>query len=267
MSKADIEFVQSFCRRYVNKAVREHFNDVGTDSDGTQTTSNPRSASKRLCLHEDTDPITLTAIRLLFWWIEAKGLFNEVIYGIPSDNFHESVVFKPQIVLHWRESREDAKTNNRYPTKARYSIRWKGEYATTTDVDKIRKKINNIFNKPTVHKFRKGREKYSYRDKIKGYEFIVTAFDVTEAKDVINKLLEIQDDHPLNEECLTKSISNENFTDRETIKVNGVIHTKPKKRPIGTVRFTHAEFKVHGMTRDILLTDSNGVNIPATTSE
>ena len=90
MSRQDVEYFQSFIRRYVNRAVREHFADVTGDDDDSLSIDVPRQAIKRICLHKDTDPITLTIGRLLIWWIEAKGLFNEVIYGIPSTDFEIS---------------------------------------------------------------------------------------------------------------------------------------------------------------------------------
>jgi hypothetical protein len=85
------------------KVVKEHFKDVAGDNEATLSKSVPRSAVKLVCLHKDTDPITLTVVRLLIWWVEARGLFNEIIYGIPADTFHETVRFQPQIKLFWRE--------------------------------------------------------------------------------------------------------------------------------------------------------------------
>ena len=262
----DVEFLQSFVRKYINKVVREHFKDIDVEEDSSLSTGTARKAIKRICLHKDKDSLTLTVARLLIWWVEAKGLLEDVFYAIPTSTFHESVVFKPQIVIEWRESKKDAQSNNRYPTKARYSIRWRGDYSTRNDIDQIRTKINNIFNKPNPHFFTKGKEKYSYKDKAKGYEFIVSAKDETEAKKVINSLLEIQDDNPLNEDYLTKSTVQGTTNTTETVKVNGETFKLPKRRPIGKVTFNRAEFKVHGMTNDILLTDRTGVNLPSSSS-
>ena len=263
MSTNQVEVVQSFIRRYINKAIREHFSDVSGLDEGSLNLSVPRQAIKLVCLHQDKDPIMLTILRLLIYWVEARGLFNEIIYGIPAQNFHETVIFKPQIALYWREDKDDAKAANRYPARARYTVRFKKNVTTRTDIDRIRIKINNIFNKPTTHKFWKGREKFSYRDKILGYEFIITARDESEARDVINALLEIQGDQPLVEKYLTRSTSDRNWNERETVRVDGEVHEKPKPRPIALVKFTHAELKVHGMTQDILLTDNQGLRVPA----
>ena len=265
MSRQDVEHFQSFCRKWINKVVREHFKDLPPGTDGSLDTDSPRGVIRDVCLHKDTDTMTLTIGRMLTWWVEARGLFEDVIYGIPSTDFHETQKFLPQITIYWKESIKDAKLENRYQIKARYTVRWKGDYATKTDIDIIRVKINNIFNKPVTHSFYKGREKWSYYDLEKGYRLIVTARDETEAKDVINKLLEIQGDNPLIEANLGKSTKDKNWNQKETVRVNGELYDKPKQRPIGKVRFVRAEFKVHGMTRDILLTDDKGVLMPGAT--
>ena len=76
----------------------------------------------------------------------------------------------------------------------------------------------SIFNTPRPHSFVKGREKFSYRDKINGYEFIITARDKSEAKDVINKLLEIQGDNPVTSSRLSLPWGNRK---RASIVANG----------------------------------------------
>ena len=264
MSRPDVETFQSFCRKYVNKALVVHFSDLTENNPDDLSLTSPRQVIKRICTHKDTDTMTLTIGRLIFWYFEVKGLLNEYLYMIPATDFHETQKFKPQIKLLWREDYDDARNNNRLPTKARYTVRWRGDYATKNDIDRIKLKINSIFNRPTVHSFYKGRIKYSYYDQEKGYRLLVTARDETEAKDVINKLLEIQDDNPLNEEYFGIHTKEANWNETETIRVAGDTHKKPKRRPVGKVKFVKAEFKVHGMTHDILLTDRYGVNLPST---
>ncbi|NJO98674.1 MAG: hypothetical protein HC764_23950 [Pleurocapsa sp. CRU_1_2] len=110
MASNDIEIVQSFIRKYINKAVKEHFKDQVGEDETSLSKSTPRSAIKLVCLHKDTDPITLTGIRLLIWWVEARGLLDEFIYGIPYSQFHETVQFLPQIKLFWREKNRFSKS-------------------------------------------------------------------------------------------------------------------------------------------------------------
>ena len=262
MSRQDVEHFQSFCRKWINRTVKEHFKDLPAGTDGSLDTNSPRAVIRDVCLHKDTDPMTLTIGRLLIWWVEARGLLDEYIYGIPATNFHESVRFLPQIKLFWREDKKDAKTADRYPARAQYTVRYRGGYATRADLETLKSKLTRIFNTSVPHSFYKGREKFSYRDKEKGYEFIITARDETEAKDVINKLLEIQNDNPLNEVLLTRSTSDKNWNAKETVRVAGELYTKPKKRPLAKVVFTHAEFAVHGMAKDKTLISNLSERIP-----
>lgn len=262
MASNDIELFQSFCRKFFNRTVIEHFKDVTNDDPDTLSRSVPRQLIKRICLHKDKDPMILTVGRLLIWWVEARGLLDEFIYGIPATTFHETVRFQPQIKLFWRERTKEAATNNRYPARAAYTVRFKGDVSSRADIVALRNKVERIFGGSTPHSFTKGREKYSYRDKEKGYEFIITAQNEAEAKSVINALLEIQGDNPLKEELLTRSTSEKNWNAIETVRVNGQAYTKPKQRPVAKVYFTHAELAVHGMARDITLVSVIPAKVP-----
>lgn len=262
MASNDIELFQSFCRKYVNKQVKNHFSDITGNDDASLSRSTPREIIKRICLHKNDDSLTLTISRLLLWWVEAKGLFGEYIYGIPAINFHETVRFKPQIKLFWEEKLEDAKANGRRQLEARHTVRYRGNYETANDLADLATKIRSIFNNPSTHNFKKGRNKYSYRDKIKGYQFIITADSEDEARKVINALLEIQDDNPLTESLLTTSTKEKDWDKVETITVGGETFTKPVERKIGTVYFTHAELSVHGMVKDKTLVSNLSERIP-----
>jgi hypothetical protein len=262
MASNDIELFQSFCRKFFNRTVIEHFKDVTNDDPDTLSRSVPRQLIKRICLHKDKDPMILTVGRLLIWWVEARGLLDEFIYGIPSANFHETVRFQPQVKLFWRESTKEAAVDNRYPARAAYTIRFKGDVSNRADILALRRKVELIFGGSTPHSFTKGREKYSYRDKEKGYEFIITAQNEVEAKSVINALLDIQGDKPLKEELLTRSTSERNWNAIQTVRVNGQAYTKPKQRPVAKVRFTHAELAVHGMAKDITLVSVVPTKVP-----
>jgi hypothetical protein len=183
------------------------------------------------------------------------------IYGIPTLDFHESVVYLPQIVIHWRERTDVATANNRQPIKAQCSVRYRGTYESKSDLLALKRKIVSIFtNGSSEHHWTKGRNKYSYRDKLKGYEMIITASNETDAKDVIGKMLAIQDD-TLNNDYLTTSTTERSFTTRETVRVAGRTFEKPKRRPTGEVYFNRAEFKVHGMPRDIILVSRGGLGV------
>ena len=252
------EHLQDVIRKVHNKLVKEEFDDADDDDINT-----PRSSLKKACLIDDNDTIEITNMRMMFFYFSLRKAqdLQPFIYGIPISDYQVSNIYLPQIVCHWRESQQSAAIEKRYPIRAQCSIRFKGSYDSELEINALKSKIKNIFLNP-VHSFEKGFNKYSYRDKIKGYEMIVTALNEFNAKKVINSMLEIQGDHPLNEDYLTVSTPQKNYNIQSTekIKIGGKFYKKPSQRPKGKVIFTHAEFKVHGMPKDIILTGN--LNLP-----
>lgn len=263
MSKIDIEFAQSFCRKYINRAVKEHFADISSSGDSASSTSSPRLAAKRMCLHKDTDPITLTVIRLLFWWVVAKGLFDEYIYGIPSTDFDVSNTYYPQVKLHFREDKISAAANSRRPARGEVSFRWRGTDYTEVNINALAKKIRDDYAKP-IFFYKRGRELWSYADKSKGYYFQMTVDSEADAKKVITQAIGIQDEGTPNwEQYLRKHEDQKNYAVAGTVKVRGEIIKKPKKRPIATVKFAYAELFIPGTVKPIILVDTTGTKANA----
>ncbi len=263
MPANDIETFQSFCRKYVNKLVKEHFSDISNDDPGTLSLEIPRQAIKRVCLHQDTDPIMLTIGRLLLWWVEAKGLFDDIIYGIPSTDFEITHTYYPQVKLHFREDKYEAATNNRRPARSEVSFRWRETDYSTTNVNSLANKILNDFARPVFY-YRKGRQIWTYWDDKLGYRFTVAANDETNARKIIEQVHRIQDDvEPDWETHLREHKDNKNYGIQETIRVMGETKKKPKKRPIATVHFAYAELFIPGLTQPIILVDRTGTKARA----
>ncbi|MEL6438699.1 MAG: hypothetical protein AAFQ80_05510 [Cyanobacteria bacterium J06621_8] len=221
MSSPDVELFQSFCRRYINKGVRNHFNDISGGDDGSLSLDVPRQAIKRVCLHKDTDTLSLTIGRLLIWWVEAKGLFNNIIYGIPSTDFDIKYTYYPQVKLHFSEGRYDSSSNERRPIRSEVSFRWREEDFSTTNITKLAKKIDADFGRP-IFSFGRGRELWTYNDKRTGYTFQVYVQDETEAKKIIAQAIGIQDEGaPDWERNLREHKDKKNYGTQKTVKVMG----------------------------------------------
>ncbi len=258
MTSPDVEFFQSFCRKYINKGVRNHFQDVSGDDDGSLSLNVPRQVIKRICLHKDTDPIMLTVGRLLVWWVEAKGLFNDVIYGMPSTDFDISHTYYPQVKMHFREDRYDSSNNNRRPVRSEVSFRWREDDFSTANIQQLANKINADFGVPIFY-FGRGRELWTYRDKKLGYYFQVRVQSETQAKKIIAQAINIQDEGtPDWTKNLRQSKDDVDYNIQETVRVMGETKRKPKKRPVATVKFTHAELFIPGTTKPIILVDKTG---------
>lgn len=176
--------------------------------------------------------------------LEPKG---EEMFAMPADYFHETVTTVPQVILRFRESRQDAFKYKRYnhPIQSRFYVRVKQDFSSESAIESLKKKIETIFTNPTFA-FNKGRIKYTYLGNQKKPIHIVPAANETQAKNLIRSLLLINDEKP-RWTTLTESVSNKNFDVRETFKVAGKKYTRPDYRPIAKVWFISAELHIDGL--------------------
>lgn len=263
MATNDIELFQSFCRRYINREVNKHFKDVDGTSDESLSRSVPRQLIKRICLHKDKDPIALTVGRLLIWWVEAKGLFDEYIYGMPSTDFEIKHTYYPQVQLHFREDRYDAADSDRVPIRSVITFRWRETDYSQANINSLKNKIKSGFVSP-VFNYGKGKDCWTYWDDQKGYRFTVYVQSEAEAKKIISQAIAIQDtEAPDWENKLREHKDNVNYTVPGTVTVMGEIRRKPRKRPVGTVKFAYAELFIPGVVKPIVLIDRSGSKVGA----
>ena len=259
----NVEIVQSFVRRYINKEVREHFRDVQGNDASSLSLEAPRSAIKLVCLHQDKDPIMLTILRLLIYWVEARGLFDEFIYGIPSTDFEISNTYYPQVKLHFREDKYEAIDRDRRPARGEVSFRWIETDFTTSNIDRLTNKIYDKFVTP-IFSYQRGRELWSYADKSKGHYFQMTVDNETTAKRVIEQVIRLQDDRePEWDKYLRFHQDKKNYAAVETVRVEGETIRKPKRRPVAKVKFAYAELFIPGKTKPIVLIDRTGNKVNA----
>lgn len=253
----ETERFQDFCRKYINRKVREHFSDLG-DERWQPNFEVDRHFTRWVCTHQDNDPLTLTVGRLLVYFFKIQGLLDEPIYAVPSTRLQQTVQTIPQVIINFQESVRDARANKRprHPLTAQHYIRFNGDFSSEAEVERIARKVRDLFATP-VFGFNKGRIKYTYYDKPKGHLFIVSSFTELEAKNVIEKMLAIINEVP-DWSKLTESRSNADFTTTEYITVNGKRHKKPQRRPLGKVHFLSAELHVNGLSSNIHLLDLSG---------
>lgn len=263
MARQDVEFFQSFCRQWVNKAVNAHFRDVDNDNPDTLSPNVPRQAIKRMCLHKDTDTMTLTIGKLLMWWIEARGLIDEFIYGIPSTDFEITHTYYPQVQLFFMEERYEAADNERIPVRSRVSFRWRENNFTTANINALALKIERDFARPPFS-YGKGRKCWTYWDDEKGYRFTVYVQAEIDAKKLISQVTGLQDaDPPDWDNKLREHKDNVNYSLSGTVRVMGETRRKPRKRPVATVKFAYAELFIPGVIKPIVLVDRTGTKAGA----
>jgi hypothetical protein len=263
MASNDIELFQDFCRRYFNRTINAHFKDVEGTDDDSLSRSVPRSLIKRVCLHKDKDPIILTVGRLLIWWVEARGLFEEFIYGIPSTDFEIKHTYYPQVQLHFQEERYDAADNDRIPVRSRIAFRWRETDYGTASIQALANKIKADFG-TLPFAYGKGRDCWTYWDDEKGYQFTVYVQNEAQAKSVISQVINLQDSGtPDWDNKLREHKSNVDYTVPGTVRVMGETRRKPRKRPVATVKFAYAELFIPGVVKPIILIDRTGTKAGA----
>ncbi len=263
MASNDTELFQDFCKRWINREVNRHFRDVSeTDPDGLSR-SVPRQLIKRICLHKDKDTMSLTIGRLLIWWVEARGLFDEFIYGIPSTDFEIKHTYYPQVQLFFMEERYTAADNDRVPVRSRVSFRWRENDYTTSNINALALKIDNDFARPPF-RYTKGRKCWTYWDDEKGYRFTVYVQAESDAKSLISQVINLQDTGtPDWDSKLREHLDGVNYALPGTVRVMGETKRKPRKRPIAEVKFAYAELFIPGVVKPIVLVDRTGTKAGA----
>lgn len=243
---------RSVLRKTYNKEVVRYFGDLPEDQEPDNVTG--RSSLKRASLIGATESMMSANIKMMNFIFSIKQSHNKpAIYGTPVTNLDEEIKYNPQVALWFREKISDARIKGRVPIRARVSFRVLDQNISKAEVQSLANKIKAKFGEP-LFSFNKGKVKFSYRDKERGYAFILATDDEADARKVIDATLELQD-HVPDWELLFDSTSNQSWA-KKTKQILGQTVEMPVKRPIGKVWFTHAELKIHGLNRDIILCDA-----------
>ena len=231
---------QNTFRQLHNREVREVFADVidaatdGTPYDPSKVTAldSPRRVMRQDVLIDDGDSFSDMWLKVELLKYMKDG---DTPVLLPNyDDVPITVTSKPHVHLYFLEKKSTAILARRRRVDALISFRINEKTVSTitkTDLTELTREINLAF--PSTFQLNKGRNKYSYRDKENGFEFILSLTSETEAKDVITKVLAVRDKTP-DWDRLTTSTSEKNFTITQTINILTVPEKLPKQRPIAT---------------------------------
>jgi hypothetical protein len=259
------EHLQDVVMLTQNKIVRAEFNDVG-DDDWVHDITTPRASLRVACTHVDADSVDMTLIRLwLFYGVLRKAKdFHPDIYGIPATSFQETNKMHPQVHLYFEEKSTEVERGYS-PLRSQVSFRLMNETTDTltkADATTLANKIKTLFHAGSPFFWKRGKELASYIDQEKGYYFQLLVFSQAEAKKVIEQVLDIRGHSP-NWKLLNIKQNSEPAVTYPTIPVTKVIMGKstkqPRRRPVGTVRFTSAVLVLHGKPSPIVLYDPTGL--------
>jgi hypothetical protein len=254
------EHLQDLIIKVQNKIVKDEFNDLGDDT-WTPNITTPRASLRVGCTLKDEDSGTMTLLRLFFFYFilrKAQDL-QLPVYGIPITSFQEQRRFKPQIHLYFLETLTDVETGYS-PVAGEITFRLMTETETSLTEIKLKsyaQKIKSLFCNPAF-KWKKGKNMYTYSDWEKGYQFQLLCWDKTQAKKIIEQVLDIQS-HTPSWKFLNESQNEEPVTSFPTIPSQKVILGKtrksPRRRPVATVVFQYAVCHIHGLPNPVCLVD------------
>ena len=230
MAKGEWVFLRNWLRSGTaayNQEVRDYFRDVpSTQSSG----SSPRAAALRACLIDSDDSGIVAMHKRLNFYFEVQASHKKPeIYGIPCTTFQEQVKFKTQIKLFFAEDWRDVELGYR-PVEGRVSFRLMDatpDSISQAEVNQLATKIKNEFAVNGGYVWKKGKEQFLYREEHKGYQFRILARTEADAKELITKMLSVQD-HTPDWTRLNISANSEPSTAYPTVPGNQtIIHITP----------------------------------------
>jgi hypothetical protein len=255
------ETLQSVIRKWQNRETREYFSDFGVDESWDPDLTTPRGRLAKVLVHEDEDPYLVTLLKCWFFEHIKGQTYRVPYYGIPVSSFQESRKFQPQIKLYFREDLEDVEPG--YPPVAgEIGFRLMGyntESLTPAQAKILANRVKVAFGDGgRGYLWRKGKDMATYNDWGKGYALQILTRSELEAKEVITKVLDIQNDAPTwaKMNYSTNEAPTEAFPtipDRETIY--GELRRLPRRRPVANCRFQYALLHLHGVAAPIVLYD------------
>lgn len=259
------ENLQDFIKKWFNREVREYFSDLNVDDNWDPDLTTPRVALANSCQHKDDDSLLLTMLKAWFFEHIKSQAYRVPYYGIPVSSFQESRKFRPQISLYFLEDYNDVDPD--YSAVAgEISFRLM-DYTTETITPAIASTLANRVRTTfglgdTGYIWRKGKNMASYADWGKGYALQLLTRSKVEGRELIGKVLDIQNDTP-NWAKMNYSENEEPMEAYPTVPeldlIYGKTRRRPRRRPVADCRFQYALLHIQSVPNPIVLYDRTGI--------
>lgn len=258
----EFERIQSVLRMTYNRQVAKAFRD---DLDENNPDHISDYTMRDVMTIKDDDSASMMLLRMLTCYMFMPATFHggselvpaDSMYAIPKLDFDEPVGYKPQVVLTFKETTEDALEAKAMPKRVRTSfrLRERTEDITQVDIDRLTAAIRREFATPAdnPYRFRTGRFKLSYRDKANGYELLLAPYSYKVGREFLGKILDIQGDEVDEEIISLGERPKKNWKKPRTKRILGETYTQPELRRVAWVKLKKAELKLHGAAKDITL--------------
>jgi hypothetical protein len=255
------EHLQSTLMNAHNRLVREEFSDVGGDNWEPSITGSRASMRVAATIHKN-DTAPMVACRLFFYYFTLRKTqdLQPMVYSYPVEDTQAVRKFRPQIVLFFQED-EDEVEDGFMPLRARISYRLMNENSTSitqTELTSFANRIKTKFGANNGYIWRKGKDMATYKDVENGYDFQLLVRSKADAKELISKVLDTNQDTP-DWKHLQYKENDEPTSAYPTLPPNQVILgdaiREPRRRPIGAVRFLYAYCDIWGRGKPVILYD------------
>lgn len=164
---SEVEHLQSLIRRYLNKQIREDFQDLGGDDWDSDVTTT-RGAMRYGLTHKDDDPMQITLVRMFLYYFtygKAQAL-QAPFFGLPIQDYQETFKYHPQVKLFFMEDSDEVEKPY-LPIRSEITFRLMGETENTINEIKaktISNRIKTNFCAGSGFRWKRGKETWLYID-------------------------------------------------------------------------------------------------------
>ncbi|MEM6837683.1 MAG: hypothetical protein AAF609_12605 [Cyanobacteria bacterium P01_C01_bin.120] len=257
------DHLQDVIRKWINREVRDYFIDLGGD-EWDPDLREPRANLRYACQHKDRDSLLMTSLRWQLFERIRRSAFDQPYYGIPVGSHHQTRKFKPQVTLYFQEDIGDVEPSFS-PVTGQITFRlmtYEGGNLNPAIAQTLANRIETNFGVGGGYLWRKGRLMATYTDNERGYKLQIYARTEGDARDLIDRVLDIQT-HTPNWENLNISENQNAAAAYPTLPPNDVIYGSsrrlPRKRPVASVRFQASYLNIWGLTNPVTLYDRTGL--------
>jgi len=258
-----MKHLQDVVQRWYNREVREYFSDLGGD-EWDPDIRDGRSSLRIACSHDPNDSLIETHLRMQLFERIRRSAFDMPFYGIPVTGYHQARKFKPQIMLYFQEDIQDVEPTFA-PVTGEVSFRLMDHESDTLTpplAATFAQRIESNFSIGGGFVWRKGRVMCTYTDQSRGYKLQILCRDDQYARDLIDRVLDVQNHTP--DWSKLNVIENSNPAERyptipPTDRIYGEQRRRPRARPVADCRFQFAVLNVHGLVNPQPLVDRTGL--------
>lgn len=256
LPKDEAEHLKNLMIRLHNPRVKRHFKDAPDDDIITQGAASIKAG----CTIKPSDSLLIALVRAWLFevTVENSSRMHPAIYGLPTPTHWDNISLEglPQVLLFFEQDAA-ASPSGFSRIQAEISFRLAKETAASMTEAKakiIAQRIKSAFGSAPTWQFTKGNKIWSYKKKDEGYWMQIYASTEQEGKDIINKVLSIQN-HSFDENYfgLSTNPSKESINNPTgTRRVYEKQKKKKRYRPTANVRFRYATLNIDGASPIVL---------------